>query len=121
MIPGKRKAYIRCPDTTPCASCPYKDSKQAPVISWDGLIEVGHEPAATASLEENAVTKSEYESIKAAMDSEDPHIAQAFEMKELLGYSVREIAAELDLSEPRIYQLVTRARAIGREYRQKNG
>jgi DNA-directed RNA polymerase specialized sigma24 family protein len=42
-------------------------------------------------------------------------------MKELLGYTVREIAAVLDLSEPRIYQLVARAKAIGREYRQKNG
>jgi len=31
------------------------------------------------------------------------------------------IAAALDLSEPRIYQLVARAKAIGREYRQKNG
>ena len=56
-----------------------------------------------------------------AMDSEDPHIAQAFEMKELLGYSVKEIAAALDLSEPRIYQLVARAKAIGREYWQENG
>ena len=56
-----------------------------------------------------------------SMDSEDPHIAQAFEMKELLGYSVKEIAAALDLSEPRIYQLVARAKAIGREYRQENG
>ena len=27
----------------------------------------------------------------------------------------------LDLSEPRIYQLVARAKAIGREYRQENG
>ncbi len=50
------------------------------------------------------------------MDIEDSHIAQAFEMKELLGYSVKEIAAVLDLSEPRIYQLVARAKAIGREY-----
>ena len=121
MIPGKRKAYIRCPDTNKCSSCPHKDSKQAPVISWDGLIETGYEPAAAASPEEHSVTKSEYESIKSVMDSEDPHIAQAFEMKELLGYSVKEIAAALDLSEPRIYQLVARAKAIGREYRQKNG
>ena len=55
------------------------------------------------------------------MDIEDLHIAQAFEMKELLGCSVKEIAAELGLSEPRIYQLVARAKAIGREYRQENG
>ena len=102
MIPGKRKAYIKCPDTNSCANCPHKGDKQAPP-------------------EESAVTKSEYRSIKSVMDAEDPHIAQAFEMKELLGYSVREIAAALDLSEPRIYQLVARAKAIGREYRQKNG
>lgn len=120
-IPGKRKPFIRCPDTTPCASCPYRDSKQAPVISWDELIETGYEPAEAASPEERSIAKSEYESIKSVMDSEDPHIAQAFEMKELLGFTVREIATALDLSEPRIYQLVTRAKAIGREYRQKNG
>ncbi len=121
MIPGKRKAYIKCPDTNSCANCPHKGDKQAPVISWDGLVESGYELAAGASPEERAVTKSEYRSIKAVMDAEDPRIAKAFELKELLGYSVREIAAELDLSEPRIYQLVSRAKAIGREYRQKNG
>ena len=98
-----------------------RDSKQAPVIRWDELIETGFEPAEAASPEERSIAKSEYESIKSVMDSEDPHIAQAFEMKELLGYSVKEIAAALDLSEPRIYQLVARAKAIGREYRQENG
>ncbi len=121
MIPGKRKAYIKCPDTNSCANCPHKGGKQAPVISWDGLVESGYELAAGASLEESAVTKSEYRSIKAVMDAEDPRIAEAFEMKELFGYSVKEIAIALDLSEARIYQLVSRAKAIGREYRQKNG
>ena len=120
-IPGKRKLFIRCPDTASCANCPHKEDKQPPVISWDELVESGYELAAGASPEESAVAKSEWESIKSVMDSEDPHIAQAFEMKELLGYSVKEIAAALDLSEPRIYQLVARAKAIGREYRQENG
>ena len=121
MIPGKRKAYIKCPDTNSCANCPHKGDKQAPVISWDGLVESGYELAAGASPEESAMTKSEYRCIKAAMDSEDVRIAKAFEMKELLGFSVREIAAVLQISEPRTYQLITRAKAIGREYRQKNG
>lgn len=67
------------------------------------------------------MTKSEYEIIKAAMDAEDIRIAKAFEMKELFGVSVREIAAEFQLSEPRVYQLIARAKAIGREYRQENG
>ena len=121
MIPGKRKAHIKCPDTNSCANCPHKGDKQAPIISWDGLTESGYEPAAGASPEESAVTKSEYRSIKAAMDSEDVRVAKAFEMKELLGFTVKEIAAELQISEPRVYQLVARAKEIGREYRQKNG
>ena len=41
-------------------------------------------------------------------------------MKELLGFTVKEIAAELQISEPRVYQLVARAKEIGREFRQKN-
>ncbi len=32
-----------------------------------------------------------------------------------------EIATELHISEPRVYQLIARPKAIGREYRQKNG
>ena len=120
-IPGKRKLFIRCPDTASCANCPHKEDKQPPVISWDELVETGYEPAASASPEESTMTKSEYEIIKAAMDAEDIRIAKAFEMKELFGFSVREIAAEFQLSEPRVYQLIARAKAIGREYRQENG
>lgn len=120
MIPGKRKAHIKCPDTNSCANCPHKGDKQATIISWDGLTESGYKPAAGASPEESAVTKSEYRSIKAAMDSEDVRVAKAFEMKELLGFTVKEIAAEFQLSEPRVYQLIARAKEIGREFRQKN-
>ena len=112
MIPGKRKAFIKCPDTVSCATCPYKDKKQAPIISWDGLVETGYEPT---------IAKAEYEGIKAMMDEEDARIARAFEMKELQGYSVREIAAELEISQPRVYQLIARAKAIGMEYRKING
>lgn len=121
MIPGKRKVYIKCPDTNSCANCPHKEDKQAPVISWDGLVESGYEPAADASPEESAVAKSEYTSIKAVMDAEDPRIAMAFEAKTLYGDSVREIAADLGVSEPRVYQLIARAKAIGKEFRQNNG
>ena len=67
------------------------------------------------------MVKTEYESIKAMMDSEDIRISKALEMKELCGYSVAEIAAELKISQPRIYQLLHRAREIGKEYRKNNG
>ena len=121
MIPGKRKAFIKCPDTVSCATCPYKDKKQAPTISWDGLVETGYEPVGSAPVDEQVEAKMVYENIKAMMDAEDTRIGKAFEMKELQGYSVREISAELKISQPRVYQLIARAKAIGMEYRKING
>jgi hypothetical protein len=121
MIPGKRKAFIKCLDTVPCATCPYKDKKQAPIISWDGLVKTGYEPVGSAPVDEQVGAKMEYEGIKAMMDAEDTRIARAFEMKELQGYTVREIAAELEISQPRVYQLIARAKTIGMEYRKIHG
>ena len=121
MIPGKRKAFIKCTDTVSCATCPYKDKKQAPIISWDGLAETGYESVGSATVDEQVGAKIEYEGIKAMMNAEDTRIARAFEMKELQGYSVREIAAELQISQPRVYQLIAKAKAIGKEYRKING
>ena len=120
MIPGKRKAFIKCPDTNSCANCPHKEDKQPPVISWDGLIETGYEPDSTESAEHQVMAKLEYEAIRARMDAEDPRIAIAFEAKELYGDSVKTIAADLGVSEPRVYQLISRAKAIGKQYRKDN-
>lgn len=120
MIPGKRKAFIKCPDTVSCATCPYKDKKLSSIISWDGLVETGYEPVGSAPVDEQAIAKDEYNGIKALMDAEDIRIARAFEMKELQGYSVREIAAELEISQPLVYQLIAKAKAIGKEYRKIN-
>ncbi len=120
-IPGRRKAFVRCRDTVPCATCPHKDNKQPPFISWDELVANGYEPITCASPENDAMAKSEYESIKAMMDFEDIRIARVLEMKELCGYTVAEIAAELNISQPRVYQLLRRAREIGRKYRAQNG
>ena len=119
FIKGKRKNYVRCEDRVPCRNCPHKDDRKPPFISLDELLETGYEPAAAASFEEDEMAKSEYESIKAIMDKEDPRIAKVFEMNELLGYSVKEIAAEFHLTPQRIYQLLDRAKAIGRKYRKR--
>lgn len=61
MIPGKTKAFIKCPDTVSCTTCPYKDKKQAPIISWDGLVETGYEPVGSAPVDEQVAAKLEYE------------------------------------------------------------
>ena len=123
MVPGKRKAFVRCRDTNKCSACPYgrtPETKQIPVVSWDGLLDTGWEPAPAESVEHQVMAKLEYQAIRALMDAEDPRIAIAFEAKELYGDSVKKIAADLGVSEPRVYQLLNRAKAIGRQFREDN-
>ncbi len=89
-------------------------------ISWDGLVETGYEPVKEAAPDEQVMAKAEYQAIRARMDKEDARIARAFELKELMGYTVEEIAEELGVSKPRVYQLIARAKAIGMAFREKN-
>jgi len=120
MVPGQRKAFIRCKDTNKCSECPYgrtPETKQASLVSLDGLVEDGYEPETADSVEQQAVAKMEYAEIRVRMDAEDPRIARAFEARELLGDPVTRIAADLRVSEPRVYQLLRRAKEIGKEYR----
>lgn len=121
MIPGKRKPWIKCPDTVSCAKCPHKTDRKPPVISWDGLVATGYEPGESAPADEQAIARIEYQTIRALMDAEDTRIARAFEMRELMGFKVDEIADELGVSKPRVYQLIARAKAIGQNYRANNG
>lgn len=118
MIPGKRKAWIKCPTTNSCARCSHKNDRKPPIVSWDGMIDKGYDPAEGAPADEQAIAKMEYQKIRALMDAEDPRIARAFEMRGLMGYDVKEIAAELNVSGPRVYQLIARAKAIGKSYRE---
>ena len=122
MVPGRKKPFIKCPTTNSCARCPYgrkPEENQSPVISLDGLLEDGYEPASAESVEHRVLRKIEYEESRARMDAEDPRIALAFEGKELYGETVQEIADELGVSAPRVYQLIARAREIGRNYREE--
>lgn len=119
MVPGQRKVFIRCKDTNKCSACPYgrtPDTKQAAIISLDGLVEDGYEPETCGFVEQQAIAKMEYAELRARMDEEDPRIARAFEAKELLGDSVSKIAEDLGVSEPRVYQLLKRAKEIGKKY-----
>ena len=120
MVPGQRKAFVRCKDTNKCSDCPYgrtPETKQASLVSWDELIENGYEPETADSVEQQVVAKMEYAAIRALMDAEDPRIARALEAKVLLGDPVTKIAADLGVSEPWVYQLIKRAKEIGKKYR----
>ena len=122
MVPGRHKAYVKCRDTNKCSACPYgrtPETKEPAVVSWDGLIDAGYDTESTDSVENAVIAKATYEELRARMDKEDPRIAKAFEAKELFGVSVKEISKALKVSEPRVYQLIARAKAIGKEYKKK--
>lgn len=123
MVPGKRKAFVRCRDTNKCSACPYgvtPETRQAAVVSLDGLIESGWDPTPVESVEHTVLAKIEREEIRARMRAEDWRIAEAYEARTFLGDSVKTIATELGLSEPRVYQMLSRAKQIVKEYREEN-
>ena len=123
MVPGKRKAFVRCRDTNKCSACPYgvtPETRQAAVVSLDGLIESGWDPTPVESVEHTVLAKIEREEIRALMCAEDWRIAEAYEARTFLGDPVKTIAAELGLSEPRVYQMLSRAKQIVKEYREDN-
>ena len=120
MIPGKRKDWIKCPDTVSCANCPYKLVRKPPAISWDGLIESGYEPDAEGSVAESVCTKLELAELRRQMDQVDTRLYQAITLKEKYGMSVNEIAKKLGISEPRVYQLLAQVKEIAAAYRKEN-
>ena len=115
MIPGKRKPFIRCPDTNSCSTCKYYDVKLPPVISLDDLLENHWEPAPTESPEGQVLSKLEYQSIRTRLDAEDPRLAFVLESMKLYGISAKTISAELGISVARVYQLRDHAQEIGRQ------
>jgi hypothetical protein len=119
IVPNKQNAFIKCLDTNSYAYGKKLKDKETPVISWDRLVESGYDPGTCNFIEEQIHTKMEYAAISALMDKEDRRIRAAFEMKEY-GYRVAEIAAKLKVSEPRVCQLIARAKAIGKQYRRDN-
>ena len=119
MVEGKLKPLIRCPESNKCSACPYgrkPEDREANIISWDGLIESGYEGEADNRMVEQLQAKLEYDEIHTLMDSENPIIAQVFEMKERDGFSVSEIADRLHIKPRNVYYYLDRAKAIGKKY-----
>ena len=109
---------------TSCAHCPFGKKvadKQLTVISWDRMLEEAYE--AEADNNENGSPTQEMgdfnlllDDLQQVMDKEDARLMKTLKMKKLMGYSVQEIAAELNCSQPRVYQLLDRAKELAREY-----
>lgn len=123
MIRGELKAFIRCPTSNSCKRCPYGKNnadRKPNIISLDKMTEDACEMednnnACGSPTEETGEYLLLIDAIREAMNREDERLMKAFEMKELEGFTVREIAEELNCSQARTYQLITRAKEIARE------
>ena len=119
-ILGKRKTWIRCPDTNSCANCPNKDNRMPPFVSRDAMIDAGYEPATTESVEETVCTKLELDEIKVHLDSVDTRLYEAASLRWDLGLPVKCIAEKMLVSEPRVYQMLAQVKALAKAYREEN-
>ena len=117
MVPGTRKDWIRCPSNMSCAHCPYGNEKKRPVISLDGLVEVGYEPGADVSAEEKAYYALVYREIRNLLDAKDPLFAEVLEAKILDEKSAAIIAQRLGVKTSRIYKMIDKIREIGEAYK----
>lgn len=116
MVPGVRKDYILCPDTRSCKNCPHQANRQKRIISLDKFAEDGYDVGSGLSSEDAAMKNIEREELYAIMRSEDPRIAEAYRLRTEKNYTPKEISGILGVSQPRIYQLLARAKKIVYEY-----
>ncbi len=90
LVPGKQKAWIRCPECNKCSECPNFANKKAGIISLDQYIEDGcPEIAAQGTPEDEAVY----------FDMLDSLINMASAKRERLGQEVKLLASGVDKSE----------------------
>lgn len=116
MIRGQRKDYIRCPDSRSCKECPYSNNKQRAVISLDCYLDDGHEIGGDISAKGGAMSNIQYEELYSLMRDEDPRIEEAYKLKTIMNYDVKEIVDILKGSPPRVYQLLDEAKQIIKPY-----
>ena len=99
-------------------------SREGTVVDADDLMDKMVEDAYESEDNDNANDSPTEETgdfnllldaVQEVLDVEDERLMKALKMKELLGFSVREIADQLDCSQPRVYQLVKRAKEVARE------
>ena len=123
MVPGKQKPLIVCPDSNKCSACPYgrsMEDRQSKVISWEGLIETGYEPASGKDETENTDRRMDIEKVITFLERRVPGIVRIIVLKEVYGYSVAEIAEEVGITERRVYYYLNQAKKIGKEYKERH-
>lgn len=123
-VPGKAKPLIRCPESNSCANCPYpeyRDAYQPDNLSWERLIEAGYqEPQGTDEIRQ-AEIRIMLEEVCAEIRAVNPKFAEAIALRELEGYTVKEIAQIMGDSERNVYYYISKAKEIGEHYKTTHG
>ena len=118
MVPGTRKALIRCPSENKCAACPYGrfERETSSDLSLDALQEEGFDQPSTEDPNQEVSARMELEEILSRLNAEDPRLVQIIELKSA-GYSVEEISARVSISAPAVYRALKKIRTIAESCR----
>ena len=122
-IPGKLKPVILCPESNKCAECPFpefRDKHKANNLSWDALVDDGYEEVHEEEGFHQAEIQSEIKAVCKALDKQNPKFSKAIVLKEYFGFSVPEIAKQLNETERNIYYYLSEAKKIGNQYQKTN-
>ena len=117
LVPGKRKAWITCPESNRCTACPYHregEIRETETVSLDSLLENGIEYAGADVTAEQAEAACELDLIIQILREKDPRYVRIIQML-ADGYTVSEIAMNLDCSPKTVYRLFGEARRVAAE------
>ena len=119
QVPGKQKAWITCPESNHCSSCPYGSDgtrRQGRCVSLDALLEEGYDCAAPDFTEERVGNRAELEDLLALLREVNPDYVKIVELL-AAGFSVAEIATSLHTNVSSVYRSLKKIRTLAKEYR----
>ena len=117
MIPGKIKAWIRCPECNKCSACPYgrsADDHEGTTVSLDYLMENGYESATGDVTAEQAENELLLDEILDKLRRLNPAYVDIIQLK-AAGYSTTEIASKLGISQPTGSRMLRRIQKLTAE------
>ena len=114
ILPGKRKAAVRCRTENSCARCPYGkqgDSFVPQILSLDVLLSEGYEPAMEDVTSFDAEKKVDLERILDRLKESDPRYLDIVYLK-AAGYTLDEISTKLNIPRTTLHRMLQKIRRI---------